>query len=445
MVEVMESKQKLKLMEEIWEQIDNTTKPKVQLYQKIKNITFEEKYPLFPAKVKGGPDIAEMYVIIKFKIDQIQYGIRNPFNDNQIKYTDWVGKVKAYKTKEPSLNAEGAWIILYYDLFMLVDKLPNGTFVDSLSQDLSHETEGYAKVKVRLYNYGNGDSYNTSYTIALEPRFEFDSYDKDSGIGDIKQVKDPNTNTTNITLFLNSLIGPTSDRAFIIYLKYHKVIESYNNLTEAEIDTLPKTVVASKESSTRMKLTRNDENEVTQYLRKSLTLKYQVVKKGAKIYIDLVVSGRRSNPTITIKPKIQLENENLNNTFIDIIKTDLTEYIEKSDIALPDKYLIKNHEIVDSTEDSPITKEISNKEHVVLYTVYLKKSDSILSTNKLSYIQKDIGLSTWEVVLIIISIIFYAFSLLFIWGAIKNYKKSKSGDDALLTRVETENMEQLLM
>ena len=444
MVEAMGSKQKKTLMEEIWQQIDNTTKPKVQLYQKIKNITFEEKYPLFPAIVKGGPDIAEMYVMIKFKIDQIKTGQQKPFNDNQIKYLDWIGKVKKYRTSDPELTAEGAWIILYYDLFTLVDKLPNGTFVDSLNQDLSHEAEGYAKVKVKLYNFGNADSYNTSYTIALEPMFEFDSYMDNSGIRDIKQVKDPNTNTTNITLYLNSLIPAYSTRAFIIYLKYHKVIESYNNLTEEEIDALPKTVVASRESSTRMKLTKNDENEVTQYLRQSLALKYQVVKKGAKVYIDLVVSGRRSNPTITIKPKIQLENENLNNTFIDIIKTDLTEYIEKSDIALPDEYLIKNHDIVDSIEDSPITKEISNKEHVVLYTVYLKKSDSILSTNKISYIQKDIGLSTWEVVLVIISIIFYAFSLLFIWGAIKNYKKSKSGDNALLTRVQTENMEQLL-
>ena len=434
----------VKRMDEIWQKIDNTTKPKVQLYQKIKNITFEEKYPLFPATVRGGPDVAQMYVLFKFKINQIPCGSNNyPFNDNQIKYNDWIGKEKYSRASDPILEAQGAWIVLSYDIFKLVDKLPNGTFVYSLNQHLSHEEEGYIKIQVKLHNNGNGNSYNTSYTISLEPRFEYDSCEL--GTNKVEQIKDPNTNTTNVTFYLNSPLQAWGSRAFIIYLKYNKVIDSYNNLTNDEINALPKLAIASKESSTKLQLTNKGDNEVTQYIRTSLALKYQIVQKGAKVYLDLVVSGRRSNPTIEIKPRIQLENENIDNIFIDIMKSDLTEYEEKTDIAIPDKYIAENLQHVESVEDTPISKETSNKEHVILYTVYLKKSNGILTTNKISYIQKDIGLSTWEVVLIILSIVCFAFTLLFVWAGINNIKKSKSGDDALLTRVKTENMEKLLM
>ena len=444
MIKATDSLEYKKEMDEIWQTIDNKTKPKVTFYQKTKNITFEEKYPKFPVKVKEHkPDIAEIYVIMKFNINQIPYGPQYPFENHMIKYTDWIGKQKSSSAINPRLDVEGAWIYLTYTSITLVDQLPNGTFVESSVQEMSHVSEGIIRVLVKLSNIGNGHSYNTSYTIALEPAFDY--YSHNLGINKVEQVKDSKTNTTNITLFLNAPIRAGNYRSFYLYLKYSKLMDSYNNLTNEEINALPKTALISRESSSRLELTNNGEYEVTEYMRISLTYKYQAVKEGAKVYIDLVVSGRRTNPTIEIKLKIKLEEENINDIMVDIMKTDLTEYKDKSETASKDKdiYLIKNGNNFELLEDVPFTKETENEEHIVLYTIYLKKKDGILTSNKISYIQKDIGISTIEVVLIILSILFYAVSVLFIWAGIKTLRKSKS--NLLEDKVNSEKIDRLLV
>ena len=431
-----------KEIEKFWLEIQNITKPKVEVKDQSKyNITFEGNYALFPAKVKGNqPDIAEIYVVMKFYINQIQKGTRFPFYNNMIKYTDWIEKEKTAKANNVRLDVVGAWIDLSYDSIILVDQLPNGTFVQSSNQEMSHDKGGYIQILVKLSNIGNRDATETSYTIALESIFDY--YSHGLGINKADQIKDTKTNTTNITFNLNAPITSSNSRSFYIYLKYSPIIDSYNYLSNEQITELPKTALVSKESFSKM-IANGKKDKVTQYLRKSLSFKYQAVKEGAKVYIDLVVSGRRSNPTIEIRPKVKLEDENNNNIKIDIIKTDLTEYTEKTDIAIPDKYILQDHSIIESIEDQPIEKELSNENHVILYTIYLKKETYKLTSNKISYIQNDIGLSTTEVVLIIISIVFYATSVFFIWLGIRNLKKRNA--DSLESQVKSEKIDRLLV
>jgi hypothetical protein len=65
--------------------------------------------------------------------------------------------------------------------------------------------------------------------------------------------------------------------------------------------------------------------------------------------------------------------------------------------------LIKNSKNVKSYDsDKPIIKEASNKKHVVLYSISITRKDNSISQNKFAFIQEDIGISIFEVVLIII-------------------------------------------
>ena len=76
----------------------------------------------------------------------------------------------------------------------------------------------------------------------------------------------------------------------------------------------------------------------------------------------------------------------------------------------------------------PITKAYERKDHKVKYSVIIyNKNTKLFISNQLEYIHKDIGISTTEVVLILLSIILYAGAILFIWFSFKNLKLSKQG------------------
>ena len=53
-----------------------------------------------------------------------------------------------------------------------------------------------------------------------------------------------------------------------------------------------------------MDLENSAERKATQYLRQPLNYVYTIREK-TKVYIDMTISGKRKNPTITIEPKIK--------------------------------------------------------------------------------------------------------------------------------------------
>ena len=211
----------------------------------------------------------------------------------------------------------------------------------------------------------------------------------------------------------------TQSKAGYIFVKYPKFIESFNSLSGDELDKLPTSLQIAKESSTSMKLTLEKiEEPVTQIIRTPIVFAYQS-KKGSLPYIDLIVFGKRSNPSVEIVPKVKLENETLENILFSIAKVDMTEYNEDNLKNINEtyevKYLIKNTKNVKSYDsDKPIIKEASNKKHVVLYSISITKKDNSKAQNKFAYIQEDIGMSSFEVVLIFIPLWFLLFCLLFL-------------------------------
>ena len=387
---------------------------------------FNEDISSFPIPNQYGPDQAEITVLVKSKVSQMQRGYAKPLNSICIFYNDWINKTKFFCDISKYIEARGAWIILTYSK-TLVERLPNGTFIESPNQLLSHTEEGIIRIHFILTNNGNGDAYNTTYSISIQSNL---TYLGCQGVKNIKLNYNENTKQTDLIFDLNSPIMATQSKAGYIFVKYPKFIESFNSLLGDELDGLPTFLQVANESSTSMKLTLEKiEEPVTQIIRTPIVFAYQS-KKGSLPYIDLVVFGKRSNPSIEIVPKVKLENETLENIIFSIAKVDMTEYIEEKLKNMNEvygvKYLIKNAKNVKSyNSDKPITKEVSNKKHVVLYSISIIKKDNTEAQNKFAYIQEDIGMSSFEVILIIISIILFAFSGIFIWFGINNLKLRK--------------------
>ena len=356
----------------------------------------------------------------------MQRGYAKPLQSICIFYTDWINKNKFFCDISKYIEARGAWIILTYSK-TLVERLPNGTYIESPNQLLSHTEEGIIRIHFILTNNGNGDAYNTTYSISIYSNL---TYLGCQGVKNIKFNYNEGTKQTDLIFDLNSPIMATQSKAGYIFVKYPKFIESFNLLSEDELDKLPTSLQIAKESSTSMKLTLEKiEEPVTQIIRTPIVFAYQS-KKGSLPYIDLIVFGKRSNPSVEIVPKVKLENETLENILFSIAKVDMTEYNEDNLKNINEtyevKYLIKNTKNVKSYDsDKPIIKEVSNKKHIVLYSISITKKDNSKAQNKFAYIQEDIGMSSFEVVLIIISIILFAFSGIFIWLGIYNLKLGK--------------------
>ena len=173
------------------------------------------------------------------------------------------------------------------------------------------------------------------------------------------------------------------------------------------------------------------QNEVTQHLRKTLVFKYTNYATSST-YMDLIVSGRRKNPTVTIMPKIKYTGKNNeNNVNISIVKADATKYSNTRNNNKTDLFtttLYSKGKFIKSINDQPNEIEISNKNHKVLYYVYAFTNEgSIVSL--LKYEQNNIGLSSTELVLIILSIIFFITSIYILYISYKNYRFGHSGDE----------------
>ena len=134
---------------------------------------------------------------------------------------------------------------------------------------------------------------------------------------------------------------------------------------------------------------------------------------------------------------------------IKVYKYDLTKYLEtKAGIET----LYKNSTIpvypakdkfakyVESIEDKPFNKEMSNKNHYVIYVAELENSD--YPPKSLAYKQEEIGISSSEVVLIILSIVFFAAAGFFGYLTYRNCVRIKYG--SLENKIKSEQLHSLL-
>ena len=391
---------------------------------------FAKDYPLFPKKVIGKPDIAEVILLIKSHLTQLRKGGSMPVFFPRLDYKDWSGKGKRNVGNNLISDAFGAWISLSYGR-KLVDQIDEHIYADNPIQELSPDDEGIMQVQFKLQNTGNGISYKTKYLIIIEPGLEY--YDHRKGIEKISEKKNENGKTI-LTFDLKSSINPGELKGGIIYLKYYKINDS----------EIPELIIAN-ESSAIIDLTDNGDNQVTQHLRQPLSFAYKKQKKPP-VFIHLIVTGTRKNPSVKIEPKIKyFENERKKDYDIYIFKASLSNYNETNN----EKREIMettdlNYENLTSNKDKPCSNNKCKKSKIINYKVLIiKKDKSISSTGKIKFDESKIAISTAEKVLISLSVLFFAISILFTVLAILRiriyYKKdftSKIYDNQLSNLLE---------
>lgn len=432
-----------------WDELKTNTVNYVEEFSGFNKVVkftgFNQNITQFPIPKGSDPDVAEVSILLKTRVKQIVKGTTYPLlNTVKLSYKDWTNKTKNTKGLNPFVEASGPWVTLYYTK-TLMEQLPNGTYVPAINQELTHTDEGIMQIYFRLTNSGNGDAFNTTYSILLDSNITYISC---KGVEKVSSKEDAASKTTELTFDLKSGIPAGQAKGGYIYVKYNKLIESYTNLTPEELKGLPTTLQVANQSETNLKVT-NDTNAeyYTQVIRTPISFKYQ--NNNLLPYLDLIVSGRRSNPTIEVVPKInKANNPDCGDIITNISKVDMTEYeneIYRLNQTFKPEYLIKNKIKFDNPEDKPITQDYDYKKHVVMYSLSIKASNKF-TQNKLAYKQEDIGISTAEVVLIIISIVFFALAGFFIWAGVKNMKliKNHGGEDILGKEVKSSNLDKLL-
>ena len=406
------------------------TESKLDLEKKrVTLVGLKDKFDYFPKKTINQPDIAEGYVILKSTLSQIKQGYTTPMTRIVMKYSDWTNKTKNYWSNNPYFQVEGPWLTLTYSR-KLVEYISDGVYLDKVDQTLTPEDSGTMKVQFKLTNSGNGPSYNTKYEIVIQPGLVY--VGEKTGANRITSRKNSEGQTI-LTFDFGAPILAGELKGGIIYLNYSKICDDYEILTQEERDNLPKELPIAQESLVHMDLTNSTGgSNATQVLRQPLSFAY-TVKKKTNVFVDMTVSGRRSNPTVTIEPKVEYHMEdNQDNIQLYIGKVDATQYDEKLrtlaslDNDLKFTPLHPKGAYVEELEDKPIQKDPEYKEHEVIYTVVVYTKDGLVSSTQIRYSQKNIGLSTAEVVLIILSILFYLAAAFFIWRGYVNYKQTSA-------------------
>ena len=411
-----------------------------------KRITIDgikEEFEYFPKKIYGSPDIAEAVIIVRSSISQLEKGDYRPIDNININYNDWFNRTKKSNYRVPYVYVTGAWMELTYSM-KLVEYLGKGNYADKEDQNISPDKSGTMKVQFKLKNIGNGDSYNTKYEIILEPNLAFVDYN--TGTNKIN-VKKNNKGQTIVSFDYGAPILAKELKGGIIYLNYSKICDSYALLTPEEKEKMPTQLLISKESSIYLDLTNvTGENSAVQHIRKPISVSYSfAIKKKTEVYIDLVVSGRRKNPTVKIKPKIEYNGgDNQNNIKMYIYKADITEYKEKQrklgevdGVELKYEPIYNKSIYIEEKEDQPNKREEENKNHLVWYKVEVYGKDG-LSYKMINYDQTIIGISTGEVFLIILSIIFYMASAFFIWRGINRCRNNDNVEEVIKNNNLTE-------
>ena len=391
--------------------------------KRISIITATKDYSLFPKIKNDGPDEAEFSVLIKTTFSQLDKGIARPIYSPLLYYNNWINKNCHVYAQPKAVQVKGAWIDLSYSR-SLVDYISDEVYIEKTDQELYPDEEGIIKVQFKLENTGNGDAYNVVFKILIGQNVTYFAHRK--GIKLIDQKK--TGNGTLLSFDLNSPINSNEMVGGIIYLKYNKIIDK-ENLDNEIITQLPDELMVAEESSVLMDLTdKKGENTVSQILRKPLVFAYSTYKNSS-VYIDLIISGRRKNPSVEIKPKIKYK-DNVNNLNISIEKIVKVKVNENNTTITNDEFnkisVYPKNKYKEYIEDE--TKTEYNKDYTCLYYVYAYTKEGVIS-NKIKFELDKIGLSTAEKVLIILSCIFYALSIFIIFLSYNNCKRAKINDD----------------
>ena len=426
----------IKNMDTLWETLKNQKSlniietPKDENTKLVNITSIAKDYPLFPQVNYDDLDKAEVNVLVRSVASQLKMGYSTPFTIIRIVYKNWIDVPKFSAGIAYPVQAKGPWIEISYTS-TLVDYISDDIYLEREYQQLSPAEEGIIKVQYKLENAGNGNAYNVRYQLLIEQNITYFACYKGSKF--ISKKKN-DVGQTLLTFDLNAPINAGELIGGIIYLKYNKLLEPDELINNTKI-IIPDSLKVAKESSVIMDLTdKKGEKEVTQVLRKNIVYKYSN-NEVSSVFIHLEVSGRRSNPKVEIIPKFKGKNY----TNITVYKTDFTHY---------SSYKEKNStnyttEIINKKKgkyiDYPSKIEKNNKNHVIVYTVNIKTPLGTVS-NRIKFQQNKIGLSTSEVWLLVISIIFYILTILCLYLIFLRWKNSKSDIENKITSFQSEKL-----
>ena len=146
-----------------------------------------------------------------------------------------------------------------------------------------------------------------------------------------------------------------------------------------------------------------------------------------------------------VEPKIKyFENEKEEDYDIYIFKASLSNYNEnkneKKEIVETTDLIYEN---LTSNEDKPCSNNKCEKSNIIYYNVLIiEKNGKISSSGKIQFDKSKIGISTAEKVLISLSVIFFAISILFIVLAILRIKVYCEGD--LASKIDDNRLSNLI-
>jgi hypothetical protein len=233
---------------------------------------FNQNITQFPIPKEQDPDLAEVSILLKTRVKQIEKGPSRPLKGVNLIYYDWINKKKTSKGQMPSVEASGPWVTLTYSK-LLVEKLPNGTYVPSSNQELTHESEGIMRIHFVLTNTGNGDAYNIKFSILLDSNL---TYLECEGINYVSTKNDEASHKNELTFDLNSGIPAGQPKGGYIFVHYSKYIKSYSSLTPDDLRGLPATLEVANQSTTHLKVTNETDAQVySQVIRTPISFKYQ--------------------------------------------------------------------------------------------------------------------------------------------------------------------------
>ena len=431
-----QNKDSISEMDNIWNNLKSkniTYKEKVT--NNIKKVTvtgIKQDYPYFPKINLNSTDEAEFTILVRTNAAQTPYGLQYPINNVKLDYLKWNKKPKDALGDRPFIYGSGPWIEMTYAR-TLVEFL-DGKYQPREIQEISHEEEGVMRVNFKLTNIGNGNSKNTTYELVIENNIEY--------IGHDLGIQEASKNGNVLTFKLNADINAKEMLGSAIYLRFPKYIDSYGSLSKEELERLPKELKIAKEASAIYYI---GTKKVTQHNRVPLTFPYKL-NIGSLSFLHLILTGRRKNPNIELETEYKFNGtDNKENIILNLNKSDLTEANSKIRKLEEIKEILyngiaKNYSNID---DKPNDKDTSKTNHFVRYFISIyRQKGKYLHWGQIDYDQEEIGLSTAEKVLIIISSVFFLVSVIFVILAIRNIRRSKG---ELETEVQNTKVEQLIV
>ena len=392
------------------------------------------EYPTFPKPNGYIPDKAKFYILAQTYAEQLEFGRRNVVSNINIDYNNWNKKSKTNRASSPyerTISSKGAWLTMGYNAKVQLED--NGVFIDNPDQRLFPTDNGTMKVMFTMRNRGSDYSYNTNFTLIIQPNL---TIREDLLNKKIKTVIEKNERgQTLLTYYLGKTINVGEAYSEVIYLDYKAIINT--NKTNATINDIPKYLPLIEKADASLDLTNTTgEVQVKESLNTPCTKTYTPYDREV-VAMQLYANKARRNPhiklNITANPKETKSGYSLKYQFF-------KKYLNEE---IPRWIAMNNASDNTEIEDDPVQtaeKNITfNSSVKVIYKIetYSEKKE-IVSMTMILYDSSSIGFSMIDFIALGIGIGLFVISMvLFIIFFILKKKYGDYDSDEVEVKGET--------